>query len=149
MPYYEIKSSKRFTQRPIFTAKSHLPHYINHNRTNADIPGLFKSTQVSQYTQVIRLFGKKSTLAFVVIPDHVYWLMQLVGNQSLANTIKTIKSKATIQIGNPIWQKGYYDHAIRKDEDIQDIARYIIANPIRAGIVERVGNYPHWDAIWL
>ena len=92
---------------------------------------------------------KTSTLAFVIMPDHIHWLMQLVGNQSLANTVKTIKSKATIQIGYPIWQKGYYDHAIRKDEDIQDIARYIIANPIRAGLVERVGDYPHWDAIWL
>lgn len=90
-----------------------------------------------------------STLAFVVMPDHVHWLMQLVGTQSLANTIKTIKSKATVQIGHPVWQKGYYDHAIRKDEDIQSVARYIIANPVRAGLVTKVGDYPHWDAVWL
>lgn len=90
-----------------------------------------------------------STLAFVIMPDHIHWLMQLVGNQSLPNVIKTIKSKATIQIGQPIWQAGYYDHAIRKDEDIQNIARYIIANPIRAGLVTKVGDYPHWDAMWI
>ena len=28
-------------------------------------------------------------------------------------------------------------------------ARYIIANPIRAGLVEKARNYSHWDAIWL
>ena len=54
-----------------------------------------------------------------------------------------------MQIGQPIWQAGYYDHAIRKDEDIVNIARYIIANPIRAGLVKKVGDYPHWHAIWL
>lgn len=90
-----------------------------------------------------------STLAFVVMPDHIHWLMHLVGSQSLPNVIKTVKSKASVQIGSPIWQTGYYDHAIRKDEDIQNIARYIIANPIRAGLVTKVGEYPHWDAMWL
>jgi putative transposase len=29
------------------------------------------------------------------------------------------------------------------------IARYIVANPLRAGLVERLGDYPHWDAVWL
>jgi putative transposase len=89
------------------------------------------------------------TLAFVIMPDHIHWLMQLTGSQSLSSIVKTVKSKATIQIGQPIWQAGYYDHAIRKEEDIQRVARYIIANPIRAGLVTKVGDYPHWDAIWF
>ncbi|MBB5859537.1 hypothetical protein GGR69_001194 [Xanthomonas arboricola] len=29
------------------------------------------------------------------------------------------------------------------------MARYLIANPLRAGLVARVGDYPFWDAIWL
>jgi hypothetical protein len=29
------------------------------------------------------------------------------------------------------------------------LARYVVANPVRAGLVQRVGQYPHWDAIWL
>jgi REP element-mobilizing transposase RayT len=89
------------------------------------------------------------TLAFVVMPDHIHWLMQLVGSQSLQNVIKVVKSKVSIQIGKPIWQAGYYDHAIRKEEDIQNIARYIVANPIRAGLVTKMGDYSHWDAVWL
>ncbi len=81
--------------------------------------------------------------------DHIHWLMQLSGTQSLAQVVKTVKSRATIKFGQPIWQAGYYDHSIRKDEDIQNIARYIIANPIRASLVTKVGDYPHWDAIYL
>ncbi len=30
-----------------------------------------------------------------------------------------------------------------------DIARYIIANPLHAGLVKQVGDYPFWDAVWL
>ena len=83
------------------------------------------------------------------MPDHIHWLFALGNKHQLRNVVKIIKSKATIQIGKPIWQAGYYDHAIRKDEDIANIARYIIANPVRAGLVNKVGDYPHWDAIWL
>ena len=28
-------------------------------------------------------------------------------------------------------------------------ARYIVANPLRAGLVKQIGDYPLWDAIWL
>ena len=49
----------------------------------------------------------------------------------------------------PIWQAGYYDHALRIEEDIQTVARYIVANPIRAGLVQKIADYPHWDAVWL
>jgi putative transposase len=29
------------------------------------------------------------------------------------------------------------------------VARYIVANPLRAGLVNRVEDYSHWDSIWL
>ena len=83
------------------------------------------------------------------MPDHIHWLMQLDNNATLERIIRSMKSQSAKAVGMPIWQTGYYDHAIRKDEDIQNIARYIVANPIRAGIVEKIGDYPHWDATWL
>jgi putative transposase len=90
-----------------------------------------------------------STLAFVVMPDHLHWLLQINQKQTLSTIVKSVKAKTSQVIGCPIWQPGYYDHAIRKDEDIINIARYIIANPIRAGLVKKVGDYPHWDAVWI
>lgn len=89
------------------------------------------------------------TLAFIVMPDHMHWLIELKEDEVLGNVVKNVKARTAQAIGNPIWQAGYYDHAIRKGEDIQNIARYIVANPIRAGLVGKVGDYPHWDAIWL
>ncbi len=49
----------------------------------------------------------------------------------------------------PYGKKGYFDRAPRYEEDVKAAARYIIANPLRAGLVARAGDYPLWDAIWL
>jgi putative transposase len=38
---------------------------------------------------------------------------------------------------------------LRHEDDLAKLPRYIVANPLRAGLVERVGDYSHWDAVWL
>jgi hypothetical protein len=47
------------------------------------------------------------------------------------------------------WQSGYHDRAIRDGEELRPFARYIVANPVRAGLVEKTGDYPLGDACWL
>lgn len=93
--------------------------------------------------------NQTNTLAFVVMPDHIHWLFQLNQTKPLSKLVQSIKSISAHQIGMPIWQAGYYDHALRKDEDMQTVARYIVTNPIRAGLVQKIADYPHWDAVWL
>ena len=95
------------------------------------------------------------SLAWVVMPDHVHWLFQLGNTVTLSTAIKAFKARSAqrlnLKLGRsgPIWQKAYYDHALRGDEDMRGIARYIVGNPLRAGLVDRIGDYPHWDATWL
>jgi hypothetical protein len=43
----------------------------------------------------------------------------------------------------------YHDRAIRRDEELQRGGRYIVGDPVRARLVGRLGDYPHWDAVWL
>jgi putative transposase len=93
--------------------------------------------------------GHTQTLAFVVMPDHVHWLFQLIGERSLSAVVRGVKTFSARNIGRPIWQKSFYDRGIRKEDDLKGVARYIIANPVRAGLVDSVAQYPHWDAIWL
>ncbi len=121
------------------TCKNRKPIFANFSYARMLIKSLKKSDDLNH----------TKTLAFIVMPDHLHWLLQLIDDASLANVIKSIKSESAKKVGHPIWQPGYYDHAIRKEEDIQAVARYIVANPIRAGLVNKVGDYPHWDAIWL
>jgi REP element-mobilizing transposase RayT len=95
-----------------------------------------------------------NSIAWVVMPDHLHWLVQLEQG-SLAQLMQTVKSRSTLTINRALnrqgafWQSGYHDRALRDDEDLRPFARYIVANPLRAGLVKKVGDYPLWDACWL
>ena len=93
--------------------------------------------------------GSAHTLAFVVMPDHLHWLMQLGDGAALADVVGRVKAVVAHRLGGPVWQAGFHDHAVRMEEDLAQIARYVVLNPVRAGLVRRVGDYPHWDAVWL
>ena len=99
--------------------------------------------------------GNAKTLAFVIMPDHVHWLMTLNRTCTLSTAVSNLKSMSARKINvsmfrtGPIWQAGFFDRAIRREEDLASIARYIVANPLRAQLVKRIGDYPLWDAVWL
>ncbi|EXF42498.1 transposase-like protein [Pseudomonas sp. BAY1663] len=92
--------------------------------------------------------GSHLTLAFVVMPDHLHWLVQL-RQGALSGLVGRVKSISAKRLGRKIWQDGFHDHALRHEEDLVTVARYVVANPLRAGLVRRIGDYPHWDAVWL
>jgi putative transposase len=95
------------------------------------------------------------SLAFVVMPDHLHWLIVLQSKATLAALMRSVKGRSSRQINQlrgtnlPVWQNGYHDHALREDEELVHVARYIVANPLRAGLVKNIGDYPFWDAKWL
>ncbi|MDO7910205.1 REP-associated tyrosine transposase [Pseudomonas monteilii] len=98
--------------------------------------------------------GEFDTLAWVLMPDHLHWLLQLesAGLAHVVHGFKSCSSAALIKAGlacGQVWQAGYHDRALRRWDDVRTAARYIVANPLRAGLVDRVGAYPHWDAVWL
>lgn len=94
------------------------------------------------------------SLAWVVMPDHFHWLIEL-RSETLGDLMRRVKSSSALAITRALdvqfqlWQKGFHDRAIRHEHDVINIARYIITNPIRAGLVQRCGDYPLWDAAWL
>ncbi len=94
------------------------------------------------------------SLAWVVMPDHLHWLIALQQG-SLSELMRRIKGRSAKQINaltkrqGKLWQDGFHDRALRREEDVLPAARYIVANPLRAGLVSRVGDYPLWDSVWL
>ena len=93
-------------------------------------------------------------LAWVVMPDHLHALIRLE-SATLSTAIGAFKGRSARLINRRrenrggLWQPDFFDHAIREEEDRVAIARYIVANPLRAGLVQRIGDRPHWDSIWL
>jgi len=60
--------------------------------------------------QQAALLRQADTLAFVVMPDHLHWLMQLGEGIDLSRCMGSVKSITARQLGIPFWQKGFHDH---------------------------------------
>ena len=93
--------------------------------------------------------------AYCLMPDHLHWLLQLTG-AALPDLLRRFKSLSGGAInrsrgtpGRAVWQGGFHDQGMRDGADLQHVARYVVANPVRAGLVDSVRQYPHWDAVWL
>ena len=92
-------------------------------------------------------------LAWVLMPDHFHGLIRL-DDRDLSKVVASARSRLTRALRKegrtyPLWQRAFQDRALREDEDVRAAARYIVANPVRAGLAEHVCLYPYWNAIWL
>ena len=84
--------------------------------------------------------------AYCVMPDHLHILVEASQKMGVIEFVKTVKGRfyswckrRGIELR---LQKSFYDHVLRRDEDVRTVARYILGNPVRAGISIKIGEYP-------
>ncbi len=89
-------------------------------------------------------------IAWVIMPDHLHALLAL-NAISLSQIVQRLKGRTALAINRRresrerVWQQGFHDHALRREESIVVAARYVVTNPLRAGLVRRLGEYSFWD----
>lgn len=99
--------------------------------------------------------GNVTLLAWVLMPDHAHWLLQLDQSQTLSQAVNHLKTSSARAANRqrsctgPLWARAFHDRALRREDDLQAAARYVITNPIRAGLVCSVGDYPFWNCVYL
>jgi putative transposase len=79
-------------------------------------------------------------LIYLFMPDHCHVLLQGDNEKAKAmNVIIEFKRKTRYWLSRNYpairWQKDYYDHILRKDEDRIEQTNYILNNPVRKGLV--------------
>jgi REP element-mobilizing transposase RayT len=73
--------------------------------------------------------------AAVVMPDHVHAVMLLDGTGSgLSRLINAFKGATTREAGARIWQRGFYDHIVREEDDLERVCEYVVNNPLQAAL---------------
>lgn len=108
---------------------------------------------VTDQFQDIERRGLATSLAWVVMPDHVHWLLELKDGE-LSDVARRLKSSSSLALNRlqgrrgALWQAGFYDHAVRTDASLRKHALYILGNPVRAGLTERIGEYPFAWTKW-
>jgi len=89
--------------------------------------------------------------AYCIMPDHLHILIEPTTNYPITRYIDIIKGRITHELHNNgldgrIWQSGYYDHVLRKHENLKHLIKYILENPMRKGIVSNFVEYRwSWD----
>jgi putative transposase len=87
-------------------------------------------------------------LAYCFMPDHAHLLVEGTDDSSdLRQFCKLAKQRSGSVHARSgrgrLWQEGYHDRVLRREDDIREIARYILNNPVRAGLVVTPAEYPY------
>jgi len=82
---------------------------------------------------------------YCFMPDHLHILLVGEEKSSLRRFMKTFKQESSFAFkrrhSDFLWQKSYYDRVLRKEETLEEVALYIINNPVRKGLVDDYKSY--------
>jgi len=75
---------------------------------------------------------------YIIMPDHIHFIIRIENGtmsassptNKVANIVRSIKRLTTKEIGEPIFQRSYYDHVIRNQKDYDETWEYIENNPL-------------------
>ena len=81
-------------------------------------------------------YEKVSVDKYVIMPNHIHLIIVMQNGRTqfsptVSRIIKQFKGKVTKQVGFCIWQKSFYDHIIRDENDYLRIWEYIENNPYK------------------
>jgi len=100
-------------------------------------------------TILSRLTGRFDfdVLVYCFMPDHLHLLLEGTADTNLKEFMRVFKQMTSYYYKSDtegiLWQRSYYDHILRRDEDSVTVARYILNNPVRRGLIEGVTDYPY------
>jgi putative transposase len=87
--------------------------------------------------------------AYCVMPEHIHLLLAPGNNKvSISRIIQGFKSMTTRLYNlngrhEKLWQRYFYDHIVRREEDLNHVALYILENPVRKGLARRWEEWPY------
>ena len=87
-----------------------------------------------------------ATIAFVVMPDHFHWLLELGERLTLGRIVARLKSQTRAGLaGHALaWQRDFFEHRLRADESCEDYARYVFLNPYRTARGVKLATPDTW-----
>jgi putative transposase len=100
-------------------------------------------------TQFLRTSTEQryALLAYCYMPDHVHLLIEALaddcdGRRFIARAKQYSGYYYKQRFGENLWQRYGFERTLRSDDRTLSVARYIIENPVRAGLVKSPKNYP-------
>jgi len=125
-----------------FCIKDHLPAFTDSTSVGAMLNCLRRALDKYQ----------AKNWAYVFMPDHLHCILEGVSESSdLWSAAVCFKKLSGIWLRwhrpGVRWQKDFYDHIHRKEEDLQKQIGYLLANPFRKGLVDDWVEYPYLGSL--
>jgi putative transposase len=86
-------------------------------------------------------------LVYCFMPDHLHLLIEM--HRESSDGLRFILRAKQFsgyhyqqKFGHRLWQRYGFERVLRNEEDTLEVARYILANPVRAGLVTCAEEYP-------
>lgn len=113
------------------------------------------ATIITETLQEVTVKYGLVSYSYCLMPDHLHWLLGLASNRyNVLDIIRYFKAKTSFKLkekysARQLWQDRFYDHILRKDEDINKQARYILENPLRKGLVTTITEHPYSGGVYF
>ncbi len=134
--------------------RGRLPHFLKADRTyyvtfctrNREVPPSARDVVLASCLHDHEQLCWLDTA--VVMPDHVHLIVMPSEDASLPQILRRIKSASAYRINRilpragSLWQRESFDRIVRGGENLDVKREYILDNPVRAGLVDRVEDYP-------
>jgi REP-associated tyrosine transposase len=88
-----------------------------------------------------------AVITYCFMPDHLHLLLEATSERAdLREVMHAVKQRAGFvfkrRTSQHLWQPGYHDHILRDDQLTLKVARYVLENPVRAGLAASPRDYP-------
>ena len=86
--------------------------------------------------------------AYCFMPDHVHFLVEALADEADFRKFCKLAKQRSGSVhsrvrGGRLWQEGYHERVLRESDDSMCVARYLLNNPVRAGLVASPVDYPY------
>ena len=111
---------------------------------------IFLNNRLAQdFIELLKRHSKDNNIpiyAYCVMPNHIHILMSSSKKNDIIGFVRELKSLSTRMAWEygyhgSIWQTSFYDHFLRKGEDLKEVTTYIVQNPVRKGIAKDWRDY--------
>lgn len=103
-------------------------------RLNLSYTGALVEREIQK---ISRIYDAVFVDKYCIMPDHIHMIISIESDEcgkeitapTLSRILKQFKGSITKQLGKSIWQKSFYEHTIRSQQDYDETWEYIENNP--------------------
>jgi REP element-mobilizing transposase RayT len=145
---YPNRKYPRLKRKEVYTQSGAVAHVIigTHQKQSMFLDDALAGV-ASSMIEELSIEKGNMLFAYCVMPDHIHILVGAAEECSVIKFVKYFKGRFASYCRRngkgARLQRSFYDHVLRREEDVFEVARYIAGNPVRAGIAPRLGEYPH------